>query len=802
MKFTYSWLKEHLETEASPQEIADRLTSLGLVIDSLSNPASGLENLIIAELKSVTPHPNADRLKVCEALIDPQEQILAQVVCGDPKVQKGMRVVMAKPGQLIPFNGMIIRESEVRGVKSQGMFCSAQELLLEEQSDGIISLPKDAPIGAAYVSYAHLDDVVFDMEVTPNRGDCLGIYGIARDLAAAGLGTLKPMPLPEIETVEPAQTSVSVDGRSLDMCPLFYLREIRGVKNGSSPRWLSDKLRAIGLRPRNILVDITNYMTYTYGRPMHVFDADKIKGNLQVRLAHQGEEIKTLDDKNHILDDFMHVVADSEQAVAIAGIIGGADSGVCEETTNVLLESALFHPSFIAKTGRKLGILSDARYRFERGVDAAIIKDCMTLATKMILDLCGGTQHLLTKAGQDPTQNTTIFFDPKQIQYLGGLTLERAHILKILSALGCTLEDTGAALIKVTPPTWRHDICLEQDLVEEVCRIVGYDKIELEEAPKLEHNNARSPQTDALIEKRDIARRHLSARGLLEVNTWSFLDEKRAELFGGGAPNLVLKNPISQDLSVMRPELLAGLAIAASKNSARGYPSSRMFEVGSVYKDNIKDAQENRIAGVRSHMMVERNWLGGTREVSLFDAKADILSLLEAFDFDETQLQIKAHGPSWYHPGRVGSLYLGPKTCLGTFGELHPQVLEALEIDERVVGFELYLDALPSKKARSSKKALKISSLQPLYRDLAFVARHDVAAGDIVQAARKAAPEVLAVTIFDVYQGKGIPEGHQSIGICVTFEQMDKTLTDDEINALMDKVIITVGQNTGAELRS
>ena len=804
MKFTFSWLKEHLETTASVEEISTKLTSLGLEVDTVENPAENLKDFIIAHVLSAEPHPNADKLRVCQVSTGSQT---LQIVCGAPNARADMKVVLACSGTTIPSNGMKLKPTKIRDVESNGMMCSAQELGLEGDADGIMDLDPDAPIGEPYAIYAGLNDPVFDLEITPNRGDCLGVRGIARDLAAAGLGQLKDLKEPTFtqEGDCPVKVVLDFQGDKKQACPVFTGRLIKNVKNGPSPEWLQRKLLSIGLRPISTLVDITNYMTFTHNRPMHVFDLAKISGDtLTLRMATAGEKMLALDEKEYTLTDQMAVISDNSGPVSLAGIMGGESTGCDESTTDVFLESAFFDPIVTALTGRRLGIHSDSRFRFERGVDPQIVQEGLDIATQMILDLCGGIASEPVVAGAIPDFTHSLHFDPKTVKTRGGVTASRERIEKILKTLGFGVEEDSAGFM-VSVPSWRFDVDCPESLVEEVCRVVGYDHIEEESLPHahIDEDFESAPGSLQNQNRRNISRRTLAARGLCECNTWSFLDEKKAFLFGGGEKSLTLTNPLSKEFEMMRPSLLANLVAGAGRNKDRGLENSALFEVGAAYHSTFPQNQEIRVSGVRSDSHAARHWLNKERTVDMYDAKADLFAALESCGVNTDNVQLKADAPSFFHPGRSATVYLGPKTILGVFGELHPKILEDMSVDAAVVGFEMYLDRLPKTKETNKKKLLKISPLQPIHRDFAFLLDQDMSVAKMVNAAMKVDKKLITdANIFDVYDGKGIPEGKKSVALTVTFEPFEKTLTDDEINKLMDQIIVAVGSEAGGELRA
>ncbi|MBB3017548.1 phenylalanyl-tRNA synthetase beta chain [Microvirga lupini] len=806
MKFTLSWLKDHLETSAPLDEIVETLTRIGLEVEGVEDKAKALAPYKVAYVVSAVQHPNADRLRVC--MVDTGEGDPIQVVCGAPNARTGMKSVFAPPGTYIPGKNITLGVGTIRGVESKGMLCSGSELEISDDHDGIIDLPEDAPVGQAYAAYAGLDDPVIEINLTPNRPDCTSIHGIARDLAAAGLGTLKGDAIAPVQGKGACPVSVTLDFAPGDekLCPTFALRLVRGVKNGPSPDWMQRRLLAIGLRPINALVDITNYVTFDRGRPLHVFDLKKVKGNLTVRRAKEGEEVLALDGRTYKLDSGNVVIADENGVESIAGIMGGEHSGSDETTTDVLIESALWDPLNIAQSGRKHGIITDARYRFERGVDPAFTVPGLDLATQMVIDLCGGEASEAVVAGKVPQETRVIEFPWSEVPRLSGLDVQPVESESILKKLGFRIEGSGER-VSVTAPSWRPDIEGKADLVEEVIRIAGVDRIEPKPLPRLEDVVAKPILT--LIQKRTrLARRSLAVRGLVEAVTWSFIARSEAELFGGGDARLALANPIAAELSDMRPSLLPGLLKAAQRNADRGFGDVALFEVGQTFASDEPEGQSIKAAAVRRGTAraegVGRHWDGGAQSVDAFDAKADVLALLAALGIPSGGLQIVAGGPAWFHPGRSGTLQFGPKNVVGAFGEVHPKVLKALDLKGPLVAFELNLDALPPPKAKPTKMKPKLNlpDFQPLTRDFAFLVGRDVAAGDIVKAAQGAERQlIVAVDVFDIYEGTGIDPDKKSVAIAVTLQPTEKTLTDVEIEAVSAKIVGEVSKKTGAVLR-
>ncbi len=803
MKFTLSWLKDHIDTSASLDEIVETLTRIGLEVEGVEDKAKTLAPYTVAHVISAEQHPNADRLRVC--MVDTGEGAPIQVVCGAPNARTGMKSVFAPPGTYIPGKNITLGVGTIRGVESAGMLCSAAELEISDDHDGIIDLPADAPVGQPYAAYAGLDDPVIEINLTPNRPDCTSIHGIARDLAAAGLGTLKGDDIPAVQGRGACPVSVTIEDEKL--CPTFALRLVRGVRNGPSPEWMQRRLLSIGLRPINALVDITNYMTFDRGRPLHVFDARKVKGNLTVRRAKEGEEVLALDTRTYKLDPSNVVIADENGVESIGGVMGGEHSGCDENTTDVLIESALWDPLNIAQTGRKLGIITDARYRFERGVDPAFTLPGLDLATKMVVDLCGGEPSEAVVAGKVPQDQRVIEFPWSEVPRLSGLDVKPAESETILKKLGFRLQGSGER-VSVTAPSWRPDIEGKADLVEEVIRIAGLDRIASKPLPRLEDAVVKPILT--LIQKRTrLARRSLAVRGLVEAVTWSFIARSEAELFGGGDARLALANPIAAELSDMRPSLLPGLLKAAQRNADRGFSDVALFEVGQTFASDQPEGQSIKAAAVRRGTAraegVGRHWDGGAQAVDAFDAKADVLALLAALGIPAGGLQIVAGGPAWFHPGRSGTLQFGPKNVVGAFGEVHPKVLKALDLKGPLVAFELNLNALPPPKAKPTKMKPKLTlpDFQPLTRDFAFVVGRDVAAGDVVKAAQGAERQlIVGVDVFDIYEGTGIDPDKKSVAIAVTLQPTEKTLTDAEIEAVSAKIVGEVSKKTGAVLRS
>jgi phenylalanyl-tRNA synthetase beta chain len=803
MKFTLSWLKEHLDTRASVAEIADTLTRIGLEVEEVFDPSTALRDFRVAKVLKAEKHPNADKLQVCE--VDTGSERL-QVVCGAPNAREGLKGVFAPVGSYIPGIDLTLTKAKIRGVESNGMLLSERELELSDEHTGIIELSPDAKVGSPAARALGLDDAVFEIAITPNRPDCLGVRGVARDLAAAGLGKLKPDQLKPVKGsfANPVPIELEFDKQTASACPVFAGRLIRGVTNGPGPEWLQRRLKAIGLRPINALVDITNYIAYDRGRPLHVYDADRLKGAIRARLGRKGESFKALDGKTYEVDGDMCVIADESGALGLGGVIGGEDTGSTEATTDVFIESAYFDPKRTARTGRKLNIQSDARFRFERGVDPDFVLPGLELATRMVLDICGGTPSKTTIAGKPPKPNAPFAFDPKLVRRLSGLDLKRGEIKKLLTALGVELKGAPPKL-KAAPPSWRPDISMPVDLVEEVVRLVGVDEIPATPMPRAT-GVARPVLTEMQSRVRRV-RRVLAARGLVEALTWSFIPPDQARLFGGGAAELTLTNPISTELAQMRPGLLPGLVTAAQRNRDRGFADGALFELGQGYRGPNPEDQYIAAAGVRfGHSVLSgsgRDWAGDAPDADLFTAKADTVAALSALGIDQGNLTVTREAPTWFHPGRSGALKLGPKVTLGVFGELHPDVMAKLGVDLPLAAFEIYLDAIPPAKRKSlTKPALDASDLQAVKRDFAFLLDADVAASDVVRAAQGADRALIAnVGVFDVFTGQGVPQGKKSLAIEVTLQPREKTPTDAEIEAVAAKIVAAVQKATGGELR-
>ncbi|HEX4800330.1 MAG TPA: phenylalanine--tRNA ligase subunit beta [Sphingomicrobium sp.] len=783
MKFSLSWLKDHLDTAASAQEIADKLTSIGLEVEGVENPAEALAPFTVARVLTAEKHPQADKLQVLTVDAGTGEKI--QVVCGAPNAHAGMLGVFGPPGAYIPGSNITLKVAAIRGVESRGMMCSARELELGEDHSGIIELPADAPVGKPFSEYAALDDPVFDVAITPNRQDCMGVRGIARDLAAAGMGTLKPLAVPQIEGSFASPVSIAIEDR--EGCPAFFGRAIKGVKNGASPDWMQRRLKAAGQRPISALVDITNYLTIEHGRPAHVYDIAKLSGGLTARAAREGETVLALNEKEYTLEPFMTVIADDEQVHDIGGIMGGEDSGVSADTTDVMLEVAYFTPERIARTGQALGLTSDARTRFERGVDPSFLDGGLAILTGLIVDICGGEPSAAIRAGDAPIERRTISFDFGRTKSLGGIDVPEQRQREILEGLGFELSGND-----VTVPTWRRDVEGPADLVEEIARITGYDQIPSTPLPR-EAGVAKPTATRSqLIERR--VRRTAASRGLDEAVTWSFISQAEADAFGGG--DWKLANPISEDMRVMRPSLLPGLIAAARRNLDRGSPSVRLFEIGRRY---LGDAEHPTVSFLLAGEKRAREWQAGKAQpFDPFDAKAEALALLDAAGAPVDNLQVFPDaGPTW-HPGRSATLRLGPKTVVAAFGELHPKLQKELDAPAGAIAAEIYLDAVPVPRGSRARAVYAPPALQALTRDFAFIVPAAVTADTLLRAIRGADKQAITgVRLFDRFEAAdGL-----SLAFEVTLQPIDKSFTDEQIGEVSNR-IVAAAEKLGASLRS
>ncbi|HEV2551064.1 MAG TPA: phenylalanine--tRNA ligase subunit beta [Stellaceae bacterium] len=796
MKTTLAWLKTHLDTSAKLEDIVARLVMLGLEVESVDDRGKALRPFTVARVVSAEPHPNADKLRLC--VVDTGRERV-QVVCGAANARAGMLGVFAAVGTTIPRSGILLKSTTIRGVASNGMLCSAYEMGLSDDHEGIIELPEAAPIGVPFAQAIGLDDAALDIKVTPNRADCLGVRGIARDLAAAGLGRLAPLDVTPVPGRFPSPIAVHLAGPDDKACSLFLGRFIRGVRNGPSPRWLRDRLEAIGLRPISALVDITNYVTFDLNRPLHVFDAEKIDGDLVVRGARAGESLAALNGKSYALDPEMTVIADDTEVLSLGGVIGGESTGCTEATTSVFIEAALFDPLRTAATGRKLQLQSDARYRFERGIDPEFVRPGIEIATRLVLELCGGEPSDVAISGAVPKWQRDYRLRPERMRSLGGLDVASNESRRILEAVGCSVVERDGAF-SVTPPSWRGDIEGEADLVEEVLRIYGYDKIPAVSLPR--ETVLPQPALTSAQRRAQFVRRTLAARGLVEAVTFSFMPRKDAELFGAAPDTLRLANPISADLDQMRPSILPNLLQAAQRNADRGFPDAALFEVGQQYRDDTPKGEDLVAAGVRFNRTGPKRWDDPGRPVDAVLAKADALAVLSAAGLTLEAVQVSGDPPDWYHPGRAGVLRLGGKV-LGYFGEIHPGVLKEMDVAGPAVGFEVFLDQVPLPRAKSrARPLLELSPFQPVERDFAFVVDADVPAETLLRAARGVDKKLVSeVRLFDIYTGAGLGEGKKSLAITVVLQPEEATLAEEALEAFSQRLVAAVEKATGGALR-
>lgn len=799
MKFTLSWLKQHLDTSADLTTICEKLTAIGLEVEGIEDRSKALAPFIIAQILEAEKHPQADRLRVCT--VDTGKEKL-QVVCGAPNARQGIKVVLARPGDVMPDTGEALKKGTIRGVESQGMLCAVDELGIGTDHEGILELPPDAPVGGSFMKYASLDDAVIEINLTPNRPDCAGIHGIARDLAAAGLGTLIPLAIKPIQGTEPSRIKVSLDfSPDKKACPLFVGRLIRNIRNGPSPLWLQQKLQAIGLRPISALVDITNYLTFDVARPLHVFDANKIKGNLWLRAAKGGEEFSALNGKTYTLQEGMTAIGDEGGIVSLAGIMGGTGSSCDDSTTDVFIESAVFDAVRTTATGRSLQISSDARYRFERGIDPAFTLWGAEFATQLVLEFCGTPEtrvSTLEIAGSVPERKILITLDAAKCLQRVGVDVPLSEQEKILKDLGFDVTINKNGLV-VSPPTWRPDIEGSADLVEEIIRIKGYEHISATPLQRL--SAVTTSAIDASDVRANAARRALASQGLLEAITWSFMPSHLAEKFSVLDDTLRLKNPISSDLDVMRPTVLGNLLLAAKRNADRGFIDAGLFEIGPLFKNSTPDGQIT-LASVLRTGMTPRHWSTQSRKLDAYDAKADAIAALAACGAPVHSLQITTDAPAWYHPGRSGVLRLGP-TVLAFFGELHPELLSTIGLDGAAVAAEIFFANIPqSRTTTTAKPLLKLESLQSIARDFSFVVDRNMTAAKLINAIKGAAKNLIRdVTVFDVYEGEHVTADKKSIALSVVLQPIDKTLTDLEIETISARITESVTKATGATLR-
>ena len=799
MKFTWSWLKDHLETDADMATVIDRLSMLGLEVESVENKGESLAPFTIARIVSTAKHPEADKLQVCQ--VDTGSEII-EVVCGAPNARGGLVGVFAPVGAYVPGIDLTLTQAEIRGVTSNGMMCSEREMLLSDEHDGIIELDGDAPIGEAFAPWAGLDDPVIEIAITPNRADCLGVRGVARDLAAAGLGRLKPLTDVDVKAEGKSAVSWAIDlpADKTHLCPRVSGRSFTGVSNDTAPRWMQQRLEAVGQRPISALVDITNYVMIDLGRPLHAYDIDKINGDtLTIRLARAGEEVEALNEKTYTLDETMLIIADAEGADDLAGIMGGQRTGVSDETKAMFLEMAIFDPISVATTGRKLNIHSDARFRFERGLDVMSPDTLMDYVSRLVLDTCGGTASEIISAGPGADWQRQIAFDPARVEQLTAVKIETSRQHSILTDLGFEIDD-AATPWQVAPPPWRGDIDGAADLVEELVRINGYDTIPEVSLPRL--SVVAAPAVTPAGKRPHTLRRLLAGRGMMEAVTFSFLDQATAARFDGGDESVRLVNPISTDLDTMRPSIMPNLLAAVARNAARGEADAAMFEIGPVFPGDTAEDQRIHATGLRHGITAPRQWNGTSRNVDWADAKADAMAVLAALGVNTASLQTVAEAPSWYHPGQSGALCQGRKV-LAVFGAIHPATLAAFDLRGPASGFEVVLEDVALPKAKGPARPLaELPPFQPVQRDFAFIIDEDVTAEALLRAIRGAGKPLLAdAAVFDVYAGKGIDPGRKSLAVAVTLQPVKATLKEEEIEAISAAIIAAVEKHCGGTLR-
>ena len=801
MKFSLSWISDHIEfiPNITTEIISNSLTSLGLEVESITDPSRGLKKFTIARILKVSPHPNADRLSICEVEIGDKQ---LSVVCGASNVKKNLKAVFAPIGAIIPSSGLVLKKKDIRGFTGEGMLCSLQELGFEEKSNGIIELSDDAPVGKNYADWKGLSDPIFEIGLTPNRGDCASVIGIARELSAIGLGKLKDNNKEKTKGTykSPIKWSINLDSENIRACSYVNGRHFKGLKNVESPEWLKKRLISIGLKPISSLVDLTNFITFDLGRPLHVFDANKLNGNLSIRMAHQKESLIALDGKNYDLNKDILIIADDSNPVSIAGVMGGAKSACDENTTEMFLESAYFDPKNIAVSGRSLNILSDARYRFERGVDPNYVDKGIEIMTNLVLEICGGEVSEEEEAGKIQLTKTIVKFDPSRVKQLGGILIENKEQKDILLRLGFEIESKEDKL-SLLVPSWRNDINEEVDIVEEILRIKGYDKL-----PEDTLKNIFTKK-QAVLSINEYRNRLISLalikRGLYEAVTFSFLAEKDAELFMENINPVILDNPISEDLSVMRTSLLPNLINYFIKNSNKGLKKSGFFEVGPIYFGDKENEQVQCSAGIRAGQASVKHWSIEPREADIYDAKKDVYKALESLGINTNSLILNTNVPKWYHPGRSASIILG-KNILGYFGELHPKYSENYGM--RIVCFELFHNSLPASHKKKTNKKFTPYTLMPIKRDFAFLTTKSTSSEEIINAVKKSLSSVnyinlLDINLFDIYSENLSSNNQKSLALEVVIQPNEKTLKDNEILEITNLIVEGVKKDTNAVLR-
>lgn len=799
MKFTLSWLKRHLDTDATLEEISDKLTAIGLEVEDIADGAEMYAPFTVAYVEKAEQHPDADKLRVCTVK---SSSGVHQVVCGAPNAKTGMYAIFAPEGSVIPgLDNLVLKKAKIRGVESCGMLVSEKEMCLSDEHKGIIELEGEPEIGTPMAEIFGLDDPVIEIALTPNRADCAGVYGIARDLAAAGLGTLKPVLVKKEEGNFASDINVTIE--DIDGCAQFLGRQIKGVKNAPSPEWFQKLLKAVGLRPISALVDITNFLSLDHARPLHVYDADKVSGDIVVRETKGGESFEALDDKTYTVSQGAVGIFDDSGLIGLGGIVGGESTGCTEETTNVFLEAAYFMPERIARAGRDLGVQSDARYRFERGVDPVFTETGLHLASALITEFCGGEVSEVVRAGAVPAWQREIEYKPEVMKNLIGVDVDTMRQEKILQALGFDVR-VGPQW-SITPPSWRGDVFGSADIAEEIIRIVGFDAI-----PSVSvHSSVSTPIESAtpLLANVQNARSAMVARGMDECVTWSFLSDNSAKLFGlndnDARKSLTLQNAISSEIDVMRPSILPNLLQAVARSADQGMGNVAFCEVGPTFQSLKPEGQAVVASGLRAGQSVTRNWASDKRDTDMYDVKADALDVLEACGAPAASAQITRDAPDYFHPGRSGAIRLG-KNVLAYFGELHPAVLENMGVKSKhVCGFEVFLENIPQSKSKGTEKPLLVMEpLLPIERDFAFVVDQDVAAEDVRRTALAAEKKLIVdAQIFDVYQGKGIEDGKKSLALSIAIQPRGESLTDKDIDAVMQSVIDAVAKKCDGVLR-
>ncbi len=802
MKFTIDWLKEHLDTKYSENKILDKLTDIGLEVESFNNQSSDLDQFIVAKILSAEPHPNADRLKVCDVDIGKKESI--KVVCGAPNAKKNLLTIYAPPGSIIPKNQMKLSVSKIRGVTSYGMLCSESELNLSNESEGIteLSIKKyNNLIGKKY--FKNNNFKVIDLSITPNRPDCLGVRGIARDLAAANVGKLKKLNLKKIKYSGPQKISVKITNEKNQGCLAFGSCLIKGVKNIESPKWLKDKIIALGQKPISAIVDITNYVMIDLNRPLHAYDADKIEKGIIVRNSKKGETFKALDNENYSLQDGMCVISDNSGILGLGGIIGGTRSGTELNTKNILLESAYFHPRSIRKTSKLLNIDTDAKYRFERGIDPQSIEEGLLKGAELIQKICGGEISKIDVKQNINIKKNVVKFEISYFEKITGFKVSDKEIIKILSNLGFKINKKKN-ILNLQVPTWRPDITQSIDIVEEIVRIKGYDQIKIEDPEK----NRSKPTLNKQQKLFHFFQRSIASKGYLEAVTWSFTDSKINRLFNENGSEINIVNPISSDLNVLRNSIFSNLIIYLKKNLDRGFKDISLFEIGPIFSGHKPGDQQVVLSALRSGKISRLNWLEKERNVDLFDAKRDVIQSLIEAGFDQSKMFIDDKTPSYFHPGKSGAIYLNKNEDkpVAYFGEIHPNILKKLDIKtENLSIFEIYLENIKKteKKIKDRKLQYKYSDYQKSERDFAFVLDKNFKVQDLIQVISELDKNLIkSIKVFDIYEGENIPENKKSIALNVTIQSFDKTLTDQDLDKINKLIISTVENKTGAKIRS